>query len=365
MKTLLIYPVTKDVISILRYRNLISGYEKVIGCCLEGDYKESEDLSYLDNGERIGLECLTEIECMEEVDDILFAQVNCDNYFESYFLPFLQKYSIEEKKIGFLFPVSDVFFNKVLKTGKIKAENLIDLKGCWDNEEGDEMYPISVPVIFVCGTAEDTDKFELQLRLRREMLKNCYRISQIGTKYYSPVFGFHAVPDFMFSDSESAERKIIKWNHFVKWIEENEDPDVILIGVPGGVLKETETMIQEYGLTAYEMSAAVPPDYVYLCIYENDVNIEYLKELIQKLNHKYDFEINQIAVSNSYFDYMKTLETGEKDLLKLPCSMVEKKIGNNKEAMEPVYLSGILEAPKEKTDRMIRNLSANVESDLI
>ena len=93
-----------------------------------------------------------------------------------------------------------------------------------------EEQQISVPIVFVVGTAPYTEKFQIQLALRKQLLANGYKVSSIGSKPYSSLFGFHSFPFFM-NENKDDTQKIILFKKYVKCIEMNEQPDLTVIPV--------------------------------------------------------------------------------------------------------------------------------------
>jgi peptide maturation system protein (TIGR04066 family) len=126
--------------------------------------------------------------------------------------------------------------------------------------EDDLTLDIDTPVIFVLGTGERTNKFEIQLALRENMMKMGYKASQVGTREYCELLGFHSFPRFMFGNGISEISKIASFNRFIKSLERDECPDVIIIGVPRGIMPFNNRLPNGYGILAYEVSQAVTPD---------------------------------------------------------------------------------------------------------
>ena len=54
-----------------------------------------------------------------------------------------------------------------------------------------ERNKLLTPIVAICGISSMTQKFDLQLYLRKRFLDEGYKVSQIGTKAYSNLFGFH------------------------------------------------------------------------------------------------------------------------------------------------------------------------------
>ena len=44
----------------------------------------------------------------------------------------------------------------------------------------------------------------------------------------------------MYDEGVSEKKKILMYNHYLKWIEQSEKPDVILVGIPGGIMPDSK-----------------------------------------------------------------------------------------------------------------------------
>lgn len=356
-KTMMIYPFTREVISIVRYKELLAGYDKVYCVCLPSDMKEG-DASYIDNGKEVNCECVNEFESyMDDVDDVFFAADTVNPYIRKQYARLAGLCSEKKKNIGFLYPICKRDHENIQKFCQNSTIEFIQFKNSESPNNSGFFQQISVPVIFVCGSAKDTDKFETQLIIRQNLMKLGFKVSQFGTKYYSELFGFHSIPSYMFHGNMSEHEKILCFNNQVKELELVENPDVILIGLPGGAVRDTENYTTEFAVTAYEISSAVTPDYTIFNIYENENDLEYMIENIFRLNNRYEFDINQIMVSNTYFDYSKTIENGKKEILKVPYREVKDKIMNRR--IGDVSIHSLYEEDDDIVMEIVRSLSAN------
>lgn len=163
---------------------------------------------------------------------------------------------------------------------------------------------IPAPIILVLGAGERCCKFDVQLELRAALQKNKYTITQIGSKNYCEFLGFHSFPDFMMDYGKYPEQdKIIGFNKYIRQLYILENPDVIIIGVPGGAFPFDNYFHNDFGLINYSVSNAIVPDYVIYNSLYVDVLSEYLKDVENRLYHKFDYEVDQIYISNFALNY--------------------------------------------------------------
>lgn len=195
------------------------------------------------------------------------------------------------------------FIKECIRYGKkIIDVKLIEKKGSEKLDEISDEQKICIPVIFVAGITPYTEKFHVQLALRKHLLNDGYKVSQIGSKSYSILFGFHSYPSFM-SDTLDNTEKILLFRKYVKYIEKQEQPDIIVIGIPGGIMSINRKHHFDFGMTAYMISHAVEPDYVIMSmLYSQNYTEEQLEEINQTCIHKFNWRIGSFHLSNSLLD---------------------------------------------------------------
>ena len=161
---------------------------------------------------------------------------------------------------------------------------------------------ITTPIMLICGLSAETNKFELQIKIRKELVNRGYLVSQIGSKNGSELFGMHSFPQFMYKAGISEMEKIFMFNGFIWNIEETEKPDVIIVGVPGGIMPYDNEHHNEFGIFNYLVSCAVTPDEVVLSIPYNDYETEFWEYIVEYSKYKYSYNIKGINYSNIYHD---------------------------------------------------------------
>lgn len=157
---------------------------------------------------------------------------------------------------------------------------------------------IGTPVVMVCGISPMTQKFELQLYLRKYFMQNKYSVSQIGSKVTSGLFGFCSISPYIFSCNTTEVQKIHTVNNIIKKIEEDEQPDVIIIGVPGGILPLTGKHHFGYGIYAYEILNAVCPDFVILSLPNGEYKDEFYEDMNRMSKYKFGMDIDAFFISS-------------------------------------------------------------------
>ena len=171
----------------------------------------------------------------------------------------------------------------------IGNQNVIDLNSVGLPSERNR---INTPVIAVCGLAPMTQKFDLQLYFRNQLLQNGYKVSQIGTKLNSQLFGFHTWGETLYNNRFTEIEKIARINQLIKDIELEEKPDVFIVGIPDALVPYTHKHTFRYGIPAFEIFNAVSPDYTVLSLFNGEYTDEFYEEMLNLCNYKFNIDID-------------------------------------------------------------------------
>lgn len=241
MQTLL-YPFDLESAPILRHNTLLHGLEIKKAVSPKGWGYIGKDASLADGGHHIGLVVDGDFEQAIDNCETLLIVDSYNNFdFDEKIFPKIEFAAKHGIKIICARYLNDAERKKAENACRnsgssffyLNDQNSMQIK----KNPGVQRIQIDTPIVFVLGTGEHTDKFEIQLSLREELLKRGYKVSQIGSRSCCKLFGFHSIPEFMTSTGISEGDKIICFNNFVKQIELNEKPELIVIGIPGGAME--------------------------------------------------------------------------------------------------------------------------------
>lgn len=162
----------------------------------------------------------------------------------------------------------------------------------------EKLYDIYTPVINVAGIGERTDKFLVQLAVKDYLERQGYHVILVSSRDNSVCLdNVYALPAFM-NDIILPEHKIILYNHFVKKIEEEEKPEVIITGIPGEIMPISKVQPGHFGIHAFQILNAVNPDFLIMCLYGNELSGKYVKELKQIMKYKFVANIDCFYLGN-------------------------------------------------------------------
>lgn len=210
--------------------------------------------------------------------------------------------------------------------------------------EEEIIYEIGVPVIAVGGMGEKVNKAELQADLYYLLGKAEYKVAWVSSRMESVLFGGQGFPYFMFENGLTEKKKILLYNHYLKWLEQTEQPDVILIGIPGGIMPDSKKQLGNFGITAYEILNAVMPDYFIMSLYCCELGEKYLNELLKIMKYKFNVEIDCFYVSNMEQDVYSLNQITPVEYIRLEPSVVQRVIAEIDYKDMPIYHAKTLEA---------------------
>lgn len=336
---LLIYPYDMEFTPVLRHRSLLTEYD--ISCLISpnGWGFTGKDAGIADRGPDIGITVSSDFEkALDLCDTVMIVESYLPFDFEKYIFKKiisavkskkniicslnLNKEAIEE--ISSMCNCEGVYFKYYDGNQSFLSEDIVI--------EDESIEEIDIPVILTVGIDEKTNKFEIQLALRDKIQKSGYKVSQIGTRPYCEMMGFHPFPSFMYGNEISDVNKVLMFNRYIKNIEKTEEPDVIIIGVPGGVMPYNRMITNKFGLLAFEVSQAVIPDVVIASLLYEDCKPEGFDEYTNLFKYKLGFEVDFFNISNMQFDWLKATEEYVKSYISLDYKFIdEKKVkyGNN------------------------------------
>ncbi len=149
--------------------------------------------------------------------------------------------------------------------------------------------------------------------------------------------GFHSFPNFMYENNINEISKIILFNALVAQIEKDEKPDIIIVGIPGGIMKLNDTITNKFGIFAYEVSQAINPDLViFSTIYQN-FKPEYFKMVNNLLKFRLGYEADYFNISISQFDWDNSFQSKQENYLTTLPDFIDKKIVSYKNVDIPVF----------------------------
>jgi peptide maturation system protein (TIGR04066 family) len=313
-----IYPYSKREVQFFRYASLLQEVQPVFAVSPPGWGLCGHDVTDIDGGHPTGIKITDDLEHSLQNSELLII-TSFENYDgeEGGLKDTLNTAILSKKLLMLLYPAETEEEKELL----MQATQLGLL--LWKAEQHNEKIisyaelannceELKTPVSMIVGQGPCIGKFETQLGMRQELLNRGQKISQVGSRPYCELFGFHSFPSFMFSKELNETQKIIGFNYFIKQIEKEEEPDLLLIGVPGGIMPIIEKIHNNFGMLHLEVSAALEPDTIVYNMYSNSYSTKYYEKASELIYNRLNcVQTCCFIVSNSWIDFAAYSENEE------------------------------------------------------
>lgn len=330
MKKAVIILYNNEVSEIIRYRQMICNYEIVQVVSPSGWGLSQKDAGSVDGGKPTEYIVRDDIDYSMEFDVILLLTPITENLLCQVYNIYLKKVIQEGKAIVC-----------TKRNGDFLAKSFNDCKNHIivieesPKHEIKRMGKIDTPIIVVAGTHEQTHKFKLQLELKKYLEKNGYKVTLVGSKNFSKIFDCYQFPTFMFQNITERE-KILAFQGYIRNIEKSGEPDIIIIGVPGGMMPFNEKFPGNFGITLYEVMLAIQPDaFILSCLYEEYDNA-YFEEIRNVAKYRFGVEVDCFNISTFQVDINESEQNDSLQYFRLSHEVVDSMIKNLTQEI-PIY----------------------------
>ncbi|MCX7923054.1 MAG: TIGR04066 family peptide maturation system protein [Clostridia bacterium] len=326
-----VYPYDAKFATVLRHRKLCETLDFVGVASPSGWGLTGKDAGFSDYGSDTGLIVENRFEHLLDLcDTVWFVQSETQIDFEKLIYPKIAQAIQSRKNIICSLDLKGkerglkelcIKHNVYLRYFK-STFNLDELK---DNMKSRRIQfnKFETPIIAVSGCAEGIHKFEIQLALREHLANMGYRVSQIGSRNYCELLGFHSFPGFMYECGISESDKVLLFNDYIKKIELEEVPDIIILGVPGGIMPVHENSTDGFGILHYEVFQAVTPDAAILSILYSTYNEDFFDKLYNIAKYRFGFEIDCCSMANKFLDWVELSNYGIESYCAMSSSSVD------------------------------------------
>lgn len=222
-----------------------------------------------------------------------------------------------------------------------------------------EVYKIYTPIIFIGGIGVSSEQIEFELKLGNMIESKGLNLLQIFSKRDMAVLGKEIVPEKIFDAKLSDDNKALWFNHYLKKLEVEQKPDIIIIGLPGDLLLLSSKIATSFGIVSYKIAQTVVPDISVLLLPFNFIDANF-KQLRESLLYKYNMQIDFMIFSNKYWDVSESVLQGRHSYVSVDEEQVKQRLKVNEIGFS---LRGI--NIEDVTDKIIQKLKVYGEIEVI
>lgn len=299
--------------------------------------RENDDVSKFNNSDPLGIAISNDFE--EEIkkcDTVIIADCNNEKLIYSHIIQKI-KTSIElNKNIICCFKLDDkdvLEINELCKRSTIKFEYLneadksdeaIDILKKQIVNNCTKIYKPDSTVIFVGKLLDELESTFSLVSISENYKKEGYNVVTISLNSNCKILDYLSFPNFMFESNTPIEEKIFMFNFFIKQIEIEYKPDLIIVQLPGGMLKYSDIITNGFGIYPYLISQALSSDYFVLVTPLDETDKEFFEKISECFWHRFGFKIDAVNMLNAALDIDDSIERHKVILNYLPAQNADK-----------------------------------------
>lgn len=157
----------------------------------------------------------------------------------------------------------------------------------------EKLLEMPVPVIMVIGQGQNCNKLDIQVALRNKFLSQGYKVAQAGS---SKSADFDQVPLY---EANPLWQKTLLYNKHFRKIAVEEKPDILIVGVPGGIMPLDSRHHEYFGETALAISKALQPDISILSLYYTTDYTDSIADVTNYVNYALEAPLDYLHISNN------------------------------------------------------------------
>ena len=183
---------------------------------------------------------------------------------------------------------------QLMSFGKNDCEEL-------ESTDHQRLYKPHATVIFVGEMVKDLNADEVAIILSNGLMKKGISSVIIGTDSVYEYIPNAVRAEYLASEYRISEKERIRLlNKDIQRLERLNRPDVIIVRVPGIILRFNEFMYSNLGITTYFLSQMLQPDYFILCCPFGEFNSGFYELLSQDFMNRYGMGIDFVHMSNRH-----------------------------------------------------------------
>ena len=295
MDRLACFPITHDMLTMLRYKDLLNDCE----ITAVNSFKED---TFIEKLTPVYPECKISAdiaETLEETDALLLLD-NVEKYTWNKYQKILKAARTSGKKVI----MSAKLYEEMNVEKDVNTERLSRTFPEKERPKTNRFRTISAPVIAVAGTGENCSKFETSLLTLKALKERGYTVTFLSGNPLGVLFGGYTYPEYLYSGNLSMEQKVWRLNQDIAAYTEQRETDVILAELPGGIMQLGEREKNHFSESAMTVANALDIDAgilnVYVPFYKNTGQFDYLKDYC---DYKYGIPVEKICMARQKAEY--------------------------------------------------------------
>lgn len=278
------FPYTPDIDVLIRHLKLMKTHSLSCVISFNEDAARLKDLE-----QNTGIVCTESIEWGLEHSDALFLLDNNQELIWDKYYHCIDMATAYGKQIYASNHLIEKLPDKKRTIHLNRAEQIYTIKNRYADHR---LFEIKTPIVVIYGMGENCGKFECQLEFKELLDSLEYNTEWLTSNFLGSFLNMKSLPDFLYDPHISFSEKILEFNKYVFDLCDSNDPDILIISAPGGILPFTQKETNYFGEISLIISSALPVDYGILAFYYQQENIDSLiNRLSDYCQHRYQIHV--------------------------------------------------------------------------
>lgn len=318
-KTLMVYPYTREFTPALSWlaRQGGEGPNRLLPVAFPGAGLGGHDAGYADDSRPVGLEVSDDFEtALQEAEALLIPEGTYAGAARPLLMHALRRGAETGKEVYCAASLTAEEKAAVFAPFEKKTSRLTDLTAPRPGDllqdvlpEGRcDLRPPAVPVVLVGELYPGLAPSDALLCLDSAFRRDGYRTAAVLPPPLGAALGLDQLPDFFLDPSVDEESKIYGMNAWMRRLEDERKPDVILIQCPGAMMRYNDEFPNGFGLKAFLLCQAFSPDCVVTAVPCDRVESLFYRELERDFSYRFGRAAGAFVMSNRMLDTLDTHE---------------------------------------------------------
>ena len=300
----LIFPYNFSFASMLRQIKKQGSFDIVSAVTLGKWCEYNCDSSFLDEGPVIDVPLRNNlIEELFYVDVVIWASQNYSNNYELFEIVKSEIMLVLQKGKNVIccqqLSIEEIaHFTKVAMENKCEFYYDISTKSDYQTVPSVSNKQITIPVIVVSGIFDHCQVLDVVFYLKNNLTADNYHVSVIAPTLSANIVNCYSFFDLFNFSEPNGNRRIIDFQNAIRAIQDVDEPDAILIGLPNNLLVFNEQYPGDYGILAFEFFNAIHPDVSIVCVDCDSYSPDFEKKLLNIMNYRFNVDVDAICVSS-------------------------------------------------------------------
>ncbi|MDE3316382.1 hypothetical protein [Lacticaseibacillus zeae] len=308
IESIAFFPVTPENVAVINAYRYAHPQKKIFAVALKTTINilKNTDLGEMIKESHTGIALTNDLEgVLKRVDSLCLLQSGLTSYLLGYIKDIVTKADSNFKIFSLL---SENF--KESDSNLVEIRNVAELGSHEDySKDNVEFYHTNAIVMAVASICEEFDNSRSVVYYAENFKKMGIKVAVLTTDSNCSILGYSLIPDECFNPGKSDTERVYTFNRLLAQLEKKLAPDLIIIDFPHSLLKYSELVPSDFGISSYIISQAIDEfDLAAITMTPEFLDGQVLPQLLKRIEFRFGFDVDQICCVNQVLEPMKVEE---------------------------------------------------------